>query len=136
MTFETVPTETPAARATSLIPTDWDIRQEPPEGRGTAGRPSHYRQHRTRHRRSYGQCEVGDVERRGGRTAPLLLVHERQDAVRPQPRLVDHDLAEGVQLTPVVQQRPVRVSGGLRGTGDAAAGEDGVGVVVRVQEQL
>src|SRR5262245_54415302 len=43
MTLDTVPTETPAARATSLIPTDWVIGQRPPGERAAAGRPSHYR---------------------------------------------------------------------------------------------
>src|SRR5690606_20613419 len=37
ITFETVPTETPAARATSLIPTDWAIGQDLRGSEGAAG---------------------------------------------------------------------------------------------------
>src|SRR3954471_9818136 len=69
MTLDTVPTETPAARATSLIPTDWAIGRRPPWLRGAAGGASHYRRPAAHRTGSDGQGEVDDMERR--RVVPL-----------------------------------------------------------------
>src|ERR1044072_1060532 len=82
MTLETVPTETPASFATSLIPTAWARNPLP------------------------RQSEVDDAE--GGRrgAARLPLVHERQHAVLGEAGVVHDDLAEGVQPAAVEEGLP------------------------------